>query len=63
VGRKWVFSTLAIIIIGVIVIATFVIATFVTLVSPCMEGSLIKAACNNNDSLCCNDSKFIVESN
>jgi len=30
VGRKWVFSTLAIIIIGVIVIATFVIATFVS---------------------------------
>ena len=34
-----------------------------TLVSPCMEGSLAKAAYNNDDSLCCNNLNFIVESN
>ena len=31
---------------------------FVTLMSPCLEGSYAKAACNNNDSLCCNDSNL-----
>ena len=34
---------------------------FVILMSPYMEDSLAKAVCNNDDSLCCNYSKFIVE--
>ena len=36
---------------------------FVTLVSPCMEGSLAKAACNNDDSCDCNKLDFIIELN
>jgi len=40
----------------------YVCCVFVTLMSPCMEDSLAKAVCNNNNFLCCN-SKFIVESN
>ena len=31
--------------------------------SPCMKGSLAKAACNNDDSLDCNKLDFLIELN